>query len=419
MALMEWRCKHQASARCSACHHQQPNALEPDCSYNRFWWIAIGTVAMDTSTQPRNTQRTREVTVATCFLFPLHDGMRFLFLKLLIPASKCYFVLEIVCISHKEDVDGIASAALVKAAFGATSIILSDYPSLISRIEKIAEKKIDKLFVCDLGLSKRNEDKFAEILGKIAKNADVTYIDHHDISPAIKKVLKRAGVKMVHTINECTSVQVYSKYKKNLPAHAAFLAAMGALTDYMETKPKARAIVPRYDRQFLMLEATTTSYMISASQKDDEFLQKIVDTLAKMKYPHDVKEGFERAEKYAKKVANAVDTIQGSIMILENVAHAPSTVDLSSSMVVNFVLGSSDKPAAMVYKLKEDIGSYVVSIRGSKKCKVHLGRLVNEITTELGGSGGGHDRACGAVIPKAKLDEFVRVLDSKITRSRL
>jgi single-stranded-DNA-specific exonuclease len=317
--------------------------------------------------------------------------------------------------SHKEDVDGLASAALVKAVFNATSVILSDYPSLIPRLERLMENKIDKLFVCDLGLSRRNEERFVEILGKIARDAEVTYIDHHDISPATKKALKKTGVKLVHTIKECTSVQVYTKYKGKLPAQAAFLAAMGALTDYMETKPKARRIVPRYDRQFLMLESTVTSYMISASQKDEAFLLKIVDTLSKMKYPHDVKEGFERAERYARKVANAVDTIQGNIVTLQNLAHAPSTVDLSSSMVVNFVLGSADKPAAMVYKLKDDIDSYVVSIRGSKKCKVHLGRLVNEVTTGLGGSGGGHDKACGAVVPKAKLDEFIKILDAKIS----
>ena len=28
--------------------------------------------------------------------------------------------------------------------------------------------------------------------------------------------------------------------------------------------------------------------------------------------------------------------------------------------------------------------------------------------------GGGHDKACGAVVPKAKLDEFIKTLDSKI-----
>ena len=116
-----------------------------------------------------------------------------------------------------------------------------------------------------------------------------------------------------------------------------------------------------------------------------------------------------------KKVANAVHTIQEGIVKLDNLAHAPSTVDLSSSMVVNFVLGSTGKPAAMVYKLKEDIGSYVVSIRGSKECKVHLGRLVNEVASDLGGSGGGHDRACGAVVPKDMLEKFIATLDSRIS----
>ena len=41
--------------------------------------------------------------------------------------------------SHKEDVDGIASAALVKAAFNATSIILSDQGVLPLRKVMIQE----------------------------------------------------------------------------------------------------------------------------------------------------------------------------------------------------------------------------------------------------------------------------------------
>lgn len=322
-----------------------------------------------------------------------------------------------VCISHKEDADGICSATLVKAAFDVQKVILVDYANLIAKLEKVAasDSKIEQLFVCDLGLSKKNENKFVELLGKIAAGgAEVTYIDHHDVNKEIIQALKKAGVMLIHTVEECTSIQVYNKYKKKLPDHAVFFAAMGALTDYMENKPVASTIVPRFDRQFLMLESTALSYMISASQHDDDFLVKIVDTLAKMKYPHDIKGGFETAEKYAKKVANAVESIRESVVKLDNIAHAPSTVELSSSMVVNFVLGSSGKPAAMVYKLKDDIKSYVVSIRGSAGCKVHLGRLTNEIAAELGGSGGGHDRACGAVIPKDRLEEFIKTLDSKI-----
>lgn len=322
-----------------------------------------------------------------------------------------------VCISHKEDTDGVCSATLIKAAFDVSKVILVDYANLIAKLEKVAtsDSKIEQLFICDLGLSKKNENRFVEILGNIASSgAEVTYIDHHDVSKEIIQALRKAGVTLIHTIEECTSVQVYAKYRKKLPDHAAFFAAMGALTDYMENKPIASTIVPRFDRQFLMLESTALSYMISASQHDDDFLVKMVDTLAKMKYPHDIKGGFETAEKYARKVANAVESIRESVVKLDNIAHAPSTVELSSSMVVNFVLGSSGKPAAMVYKFKDDIKSYVVSIRGSASCKVHLGRLTNEIASELGGSGGGHDRACGAVIPKDRLEEFIKALDSRI-----
>ena len=322
------------------------------------------------------------------------------------------------CISHKEDVDGICSAALIKATFDISKVILVDYANLISRLEKVETMfdKIDQLFICDLGLSKKNEQRFTDLLQTmVSTGTQVIYIDHHDISKETLHALKKADVTLIRTIEECTSMQVYAKYRKKLPDNAAFLAAMGALTDYMENKPLASTIVSRFDRQFLMLESTALSYMISSSQHDDPFLLKIVDTLAKMKYPHDIKGGFDMAEKYAKKVANAVESIKESVVILDNLAYAPSTVELSSSMVVNFVLGSSGKPAAIVYKLKDDVKSYVLSIRGSAACKVHLGRLTNDIASDLGGSGGGHDRACGALIPKANLQKFIETLNRKIS----
>jgi single-stranded-DNA-specific exonuclease len=322
------------------------------------------------------------------------------------------------CISHKEDVDGICSAALIKAGFDISKVILVDYANLISRLEKVETMfdKIEQLFICDLGLSKKNEQRFTDLLQRmVSRGTQVIYIDHHDISKETLHALKKADVTLVRTIEECTSMQVYAKYRKKLPDHAAFFAAMGALTDYMENKPLASTMVSRFDRQFLMLESTTLSYMISSSQHDDPFLLKIVDTLAKMKYPHDIKGGFDMAEKYAKKVANAVESIKESVVILDNLAYAPSAVELSSSMVVNFVLGSSGKPAAIVYKLKDDVKSYILSIRGSADCRVHLGRLTNDIASDLGGSGGGHDRACGALIPKANLQKFIETLNRKIS----
>ena len=332
---------------------------------------------------------------------------------------------RVVCFSHREDVDGLSSAALIKAAFKAKSVILVDYSNLISNLQKLiesltlsssSERLFDRVFICDLGLNKKNEKNFIDLLGKlISKGCKVTYIDHHDLNKEVAVALKRLGVVLVHSLEECTSILVYNKYKRKFKAHAAFFAAAGALTDYMENRPVASTIVSRFDRQFLMLQSTALSYMISASQQNDEFLIQIVDTLSEMKYPHEIEGGFSIAEKYAKKVSEAVKSIEQSIIRMENLAYARSTVELSASVIVNFVLGASEKPVAMVYKLREDINSFVISIRGSKDCKVHLGRLVNHISTEVGGSGGGHEKASGAVIPKEKLDEFIQLLDGHIS----
>jgi single-stranded-DNA-specific exonuclease len=325
-----------------------------------------------------------------------------------------------VCISHKEDVDGISSAALIKTAFRVKSVILVDYSNLISTLEKLTAslgmgQKTDRVFLCDLGLSKRNEQRFIDIVGGIISNgSNVTYVDHHELRSETANALRKMGVTLVHSVDECTSVQIYSKFKKKLKTQAAFFAAAGALTDYMENRPIASSIVAKFDRQFLMLEATALSYMISANQHNNEFLSKIVDSLAGMKYPHEIEGGFSIVEKQAQKISNAIKKIEKSIIKIDNLAYMQSNLDLSANMVVNSVLGISERAVAMVYKLKDDINCYIISIRGSKDCKVHLGRLINDIASEMGGSGGGHDKACGAVIPKEKIQEFIQRLDKGI-----
>ena len=372
---------------------------------------------------------------------------------------------SIVCLSHREDVDGILSAVLIKAALKAkqTQTILADYANILSKLQKISnmasfsrdplsgasclnsdqlgvatnlslaskertssateiasknnhdKTKPQRLFICDLGLSKKTQDKFLSLVQEIiSKGIKVTYFDHHDIGDGIKKELKKSGVTLIHSIEECTSVQIYKKYKKKLDSHAAFFAASAALTDYMECRPLASALTSRFDRQFLMLEATALSYMISSNQNNEEFLVRVVESLSEMKYPHEIEGGFAIAERYAKKVADGVRTVQGAIVNKKNVAYTPSVSDLSAGGIVNFVLGISEKPVAMVYRLKDDINSYIISIRASKACSVHLGRIVNEVASNIGGSGGGHEKACGAMVPKDKLEQFIDAIDNAI-----
>ena len=115
---------------------------------------------------------------------------------------------KVICISHKEDCDGISSAALIRQAFGGDSILV-DYPGQMEALNQVvSDEKLKSLFICDLGLSKKTQDEFIDIMSRLRKNkVSVTYIDHHDIDPTVVTALKKLKVKVIHDINECTTVQ--------------------------------------------------------------------------------------------------------------------------------------------------------------------------------------------------------------------
>ena len=59
------------------------------------------------------------------------------------------------------------------------------------------DEKLKTLFICDLGLSNRNQDDFVKILTELRKKkVSVTYIDHHDLDKKILKQLEPALVKI-------------------------------------------------------------------------------------------------------------------------------------------------------------------------------------------------------------------------------
>ncbi len=322
---------------------------------------------------------------------------------------------KIICISHKEDADGIGAASLIRQAFGSETKLV-DYPGLMTELEALkTNESLKSLYICDLGLSKTNQDQFVELLRALRKKRiSITYIDHHDLGEDIKKKIKSLKVKLVHDINECTTVQVYNSFKKRLTDHSSFIAACSAVTDYMEDRPLGSKLLQRFDRQFVLLEATVLTFTIVSHQKDSEYLLYLVDELSESKYPHDLPNTFEFARLQAEKISNVIQKVKDNMKTMKNLAYMEVT-DSGASMVVNFVLGMSGKNVGVSYKLREDHGIYAVSVRGSRSSKIHLGKIVNSLATELGGSGGGHDKACGAVIPREKINIFLKKFNSKLS----
>lgn len=321
---------------------------------------------------------------------------------------------KVVCVSHKEDADGIGAASLIRQAFGGETRLV-DYPGLMNELEQLRnDESLKTVYICDLGLSKTNQDQFVDLLRDLrGKRISVYYIDHHDIEESIKKKIQALKVKLIHTVEECTTVQVYTAFKSKLNDHSSFVAACAAVTDYMEDRPLGSKLLQRFDRQFVLLEATTLTFTIVSHQKDSEYLLYLVDELSQLKYPHDIPNIFEFARIQAEKISGIIQKVKNNMKKMKNLAYMEVT-DSGASMVVNFVLGLSGKNVGVSYKLREEQGIYAVSIRGSRACKLHLGKIVNQLATDLGGSGGGHDKACGAVIPKEKIVQFLKKFNSKL-----
>jgi len=315
-----------------------------------------------------------------------------------------------------EDADGISSAALIKQAFGGDTILV-DYPGMTDVLETLRnDEKLKTLFICDLGLNKQNSDYFVDLLTELRKKqVSITYIDHHHVDSKIIAKLKKVKVKLIHDTSECTSVLVYNTFKKKLPEHSVFIAVCGAITDYMENKPIASKLLQIYDRQFALINATVLTYNIVGHQRkqDMDYLYYLVDELSESKFPHDIPNTYEFAQIQVGKLAEIMSTVRKSMKVSKNLAHM-EVLDSGASGAVNFVLGFSGKDVGIAYKERVDKGIYAVSVRGSPSCKTHLGRLVSSVAADLGGSGGGHDKACGAVIPKGKMKKFLQEMNSRL-----
>ena len=321
-----------------------------------------------------------------------------------------------LCISHMEDADGISSAALIKQAFGGDTMLV-DYPGLMDALETLRnDEKLKKLFICDLGLNNQINDYFVDLLSELRKKRiSVTYVDHHNIDPKVVRRLKKIKVKLIHDISECTAVLVYDMLKKKLSEHSTFIAACAAVTDYMEHTPIASKLLQMYDRQFVLINATVLTYNIVGRQRkqDIDYLYYLVDELSDSKFPHDIPNSFEIAQIQVGKLAEIISKVRKSMKILKNLGYM-EVLDSGASGAANFVLGFSGRDVGVAYKERVDKGIYAVSVRGSSSCKNHLGKLVSTLSSELGGSGGGHGKACGAVIPKDKIKKFVREMNLRL-----
>ncbi len=313
--------------------------------------------------------------------------------------------MKAYCISHVKDVDGIGAAAIVKAATGA-EVRLADYAGLMDDLASVPSDA-DEFILCDLGGDNSNADAFAAKMGEIASRASVTYVDHHFMSEELKRKLEKSGVRVVHDEQECSSMLAYGTFKDRVPERARMIALLGAVTDYMDGSPMAVQLMEQADRQFILLEATMLAYAVAKGNQKD-FPMTVVNELAEMKHPHEIKGVPELAVEQLADVLKLGEEVKRKGRKLGNLAYMV-TSQHSTGNVAKLLIGAFEVPVGVALKEQEH-GWYEVSLRCTSACKVHLGKTIGKVASELGGNGGGHAKAAGCRIPKPAMRELLDAL---------
>jgi len=308
---------------------------------------------------------------------------------------------KVMCVSHLKDVDGCICAALVRYATK-SNFLLTDYGHIKECLRNI-QKKYDVVYLCDLGFSETLLEEFL----RIRQFAELIYIDHHPLDEHLLKRLSEMEVEIVHDLQECASVLTFNFLNKFLPKESGLLASFAAFSDRQENGPIAKALIERYDRDFILFETMLLSYALERA--DVSFKRKIVRHLSGLEYPHQIEGVTELALEQANRIIILRKELPYKSSKLDNIAYFEARED-SSGTIANLLLDVCEANIGIGYTTNQQNQTSDLSIRARSNLKINLGKVTSQLAKELGGFGGGHPRASGARIPTSALTKFIQAL---------
>ena len=169
---------------------------------------------------------------------------------------------EIIAISHREDLDGIGSAALLVKKFNdKIDIILSNYKNYERELKQVLKKDYKLIIIADLGF---NEGLEVIIQALINSKAKIIWFDHHHLPTKYKNTLKD-HVELVRSEDETVTAELINAYYFEDDKITTQIANLAHLSDNkMQDKTSDKL-----------------GLVIDGSQDSEEDLLKIVSLLLK------------------------------------------------------------------------------------------------------------------------------------------
>ena len=253
---------------------------------------------------------------------------------------------DVICLSHREDPDGIVSAVLIKHLFNA-EIYLVDYAELLIELKKIAKKQpiavykagakkkkkkddssgitkkrermakqgknknLSKLFICDFSITPNIQSEFMVLLEDLSKqNILITYFDHHKISNELRQKLNELKIDLINSETDCSSAIIFNHHEKNIEPYFTFLTSCASITDNLENGPIGKKIISKYEKMYLYLNSSILWFQIRNNQNNPSKLHQIVDDLADKKSPYEILDDYSSLKSHLKILENKYVNIQ-------------------------------------------------------------------------------------------------------------
>jgi nanoRNase/pAp phosphatase (c-di-AMP/oligoRNAs hydrolase) len=316
--------------------------------------------------------------------------------------------MNVICISHAEDTDGLVCAAYLRRLKDATITLVTydDFEEALRNVKPPA----DEVYLCDLNI---REDLVEEI-SRINNFARMTIVDHHPTAEGLMKRLGESGVEVIHSLLDCASILLYDRFREDLGSEDARLAAYAAVSDYFEEGPNASKLLNRLDKHFVQHEALILTHALHR-KSDAKFKLKVVSELSRLTPPHRIKGVPEAALAHLEHVSKLLETLTTKATKRGRLAYIEEMEGASIGSVAGLLIDSLGVDVGLCYK-REERNSMSISIRAARGLDIHLGKITRRLAGRYGGFGGGHSRASGASIPQNSYMTFIKALDGELLR---
>lgn len=322
------------------------------------------------------------------------------------------------------DADGLCSFLILQRALQrGKGVPIKSFPELnLNYIRKINELNPDAIFILDKPKVSR------EFIKEVSeKNVPITWIDHHDVE------VEKGKKEKVFYYNSFPSSEpvTYIAQKIFNRQEDLWLAMVGCVSDAF--MPDFAEEFSKQNPEVFSIKKDTTAFDAIHTTELGKIIRMLnfglMDTttnviqmikfLIKAKNIHDIKEENPKTKQLHKRYNELNSFLQKQIQKAEAQKNPEKKfllfeysgeISMSSEIANSIYFKNKKKFVVVAYKRPEKIN---LSIRGKNAKKI----LLKAIKNIKGASGGGHEEACGAMLPPDKLDEFEKNVEKLLNEN--